>query len=86
MLRDGGYVIPAQSSIDEFSPMLMSEGSGQYWIYGEDDVYYYHKSLDPDGNYTSITKKLAKEIGADPFNARTWQLPYDPFNGWQPLP
>ncbi len=35
------YKIPFQSSVFTFNPTKMNEGSGDWWVYGEDKHYFY---------------------------------------------
>ncbi|UXN04614.1 hypothetical protein [Bartonella sp. HY406] len=41
ILIDKGYHIPEQSSIFKFKPIIMNNGSGDYWLLGEDDNNIY---------------------------------------------
>jgi hypothetical protein len=36
-----GYDIPKESSVFTFSPLCMNAGSGEWWVYGEDNKNYY---------------------------------------------
>jgi hypothetical protein len=36
------YFIPESSSLFSFRPTVMNSGSGDWWIYGEDNRYYYY--------------------------------------------
>jgi hypothetical protein len=42
LLIGRGYFIPADSSIFTFEPIEMNNGSGEWWIYGQDYRYYYY--------------------------------------------
>lgn len=37
-----GYFIPAESSFRDFLPVVMNQGSGEWWIYAEDSLRYYY--------------------------------------------
>lgn len=41
-----GYFIPAESNILSFRPTKWNEGSGEWWLYGEDTKYYYGLNTD----------------------------------------
>ena len=41
IIDDRGYIIPKESSIFSFRILVMNEGSGEWWIYGEDNNNYY---------------------------------------------
>ncbi len=36
------YFIPQGSSLFTFRPTVMNPGSGDWWLYGEDNRYYYY--------------------------------------------
>jgi hypothetical protein len=42
LLIGRGYFIPVDSSIFTFEPIEMNNGSGEWWIYGQDYRYYYY--------------------------------------------
>lgn len=69
-----GYIIPHQSSIFTFKTTKMNQGSGDYWLYGEDQSNYYTTLKQDDINpYTYISKEKAKLIlGFDKMNYTTW--------------
>ena len=54
-----GYFIPKESSVFTFTPLKMNEGSGEWWLYGEDDDNYYSLENDKDLPYMVISKKDA---------------------------
>lgn len=39
---DPEYFIPEGSTVFTFRPTVMNDGSGDWWIYGEDNRYYYY--------------------------------------------
>ncbi len=74
LLIGNGYIIPNQSSIFTFQAIKMNKGSGDYWLYGEDQKYYY-TTLEKDHPepYAFITKEKAKSIkNFDKTNFETW--------------
>lgn len=50
---DRGYFIPEGSSVFTFKPLRMNAGSGDWWIWGEDDSSYYVLT---DAGYYTIGK------------------------------
>lgn len=56
LLMDRENFIPAQSSLFTFEPYQVSQGSSNYWLYGEDDHYYYHFTYEPAHPYRYIAK------------------------------
>lgn len=74
-----GYVVPNQSSIFTFQVTEINKGSGDYWLYGEDQQYYYtslDKELEKDNTepYAFISKEEASLIvGFDKTNHETWR-------------
>jgi hypothetical protein len=41
LLYANGYFIPKESSVCTFRATVDNIGNGEYWLYGEDDKYYY---------------------------------------------
>lgn len=60
-----GYFIPQESNICDFQPLIMNNGSGDWWIYAKDRINIYH--LHPDNSlYYYINKyHLANYDGVD---------------------
>ncbi len=81
VLTDKGYRIPKESSIFTFEATKMNEGSGDYWLYGEDNQYYYSlalKDLVSGEPYIKISKQDAKEISYfDKHKFYTWKSAFD---------
>ncbi|NMH86599.1 DUF4952 domain-containing protein [Flavivirga algicola] len=82
LLIGNGYVIPNQSSVFTFKATKMNEGSGDYWLYGQDRNNYYttlvKDHLEP---YTYISKYETESIlGFDKINYNTWWNPKIPCN------
>lgn len=75
MLIERGYHIPDESSIFKFETTKMNEGSGDYWLYGEYDAYYYSiVRSDSDQPYIKIKKTKAKQIpDFNKTNIKTWR-------------
>lgn len=70
-----GYAIPEESSVFAFKVTQMNEGSGEWWLYGEDDVNYYSMMEESNGKpYTFISKANAEGcVGFDKLNYVTWK-------------
>lgn len=49
LVTNSGYYIPKESSIHTFKQLQVNEGSGEYWIYGEDDKNYYYAGEGVEG-------------------------------------
>ncbi len=81
VLTDKGYCIPKESSIFTFEATKMNEGSGDYWLYGEDSQYYYSlalKDLVSGEPYIKISKEKASKIDYfDRHDFPTWQSAFD---------
>lgn len=50
------YVIPEESSIFRFSPTVMNPGSGDWWLYGEDERFFYAFSGGEPSPYRAYPK------------------------------
>ncbi len=73
ILTSRGYVIPAESSVFTFVPTVMNEGSGEWWLYGEDGNFYYHFVGSPEIPYMKISRDHAKRCkGFDSKDYKTW--------------
>lgn len=73
LLIGRGYFIPKESSILTFKPIVMNEGSGEWWLYGEDNNNYYSMENTNNTGYIFLSKKDAKKC--EDFistNYKTW--------------
>jgi hypothetical protein len=73
LLTDNVYFIPAESNIFIFKVTKMNDGSGDWWLYGEDNKYYYGLNIDEgyDPKYYKLDK--GKEtINFDKHDYNTW--------------
>ena len=69
------YIIPRESSIISFTPTAMNSGSGDWWIYAEDQNNYYYYIGDETTPYIFISKKQSsKYTEFDSRNYMTWNL------------
>jgi hypothetical protein len=55
LLTGRGYFIPKESNIFVFKVTEDNDGSGEYWIYGEDKNYFY-RFIDTDSKYYKLKK------------------------------
>ena len=74
MLTDrGSYRLPPRSSIFTFAPTVMNEGSGGWWIYGEDlSRYYWFADGAPSGPLSMRKRAAASCAGFVPTDHTTW--------------
>ncbi|NRF70393.1 hypothetical protein HLB44_25640 [Aquincola sp. S2] len=71
LLTSRGFVLPAESSIWRFRVTQMNEGSGGWWLYGEDDRYYYRFIGRDEAPYEKITRREA--LRCQGFDARRYE-------------
>lgn len=75
MLTDNNYIIPKESSIWKFNAWKFNSGSGDWWLYGEDDTYYY--STETGEKFPGYIKIAKKDTCNFRFfnkeNIQTWQ-------------
>lgn len=73
-LHRNGFFIPEESSLSTFRETQQSQGSGEYWLYGEDEGYYYSMHVAGfDKPHIKISRGKAKTInGFDKLNYKTW--------------
>jgi hypothetical protein len=73
LLTGRGYVIPSESSIFAFEATVMNDGSGEWWLYGEDGRNYYAYLGAPESPYVTYAKVRAISCqGFDPHEIATW--------------
>ncbi|MBI2271383.1 MAG: hypothetical protein HYU69_13650 [Bacteroidetes bacterium] len=74
LITGQGFIIPAESSIVNFKVTMMNNGSGEWWLYGEDNNYYYTTMVNDNGKgYCAIPKSDTFQcIGFDKFNYKAW--------------
>ena len=79
LVTSRGFFIPYESSLYSFQTLVTNEGSGEYWIYGEDkDRYYYGGDGVSPNRYLSIKKKDANNCpDFNPTKFETWCI-FDP--------
>lgn len=66
-----GFVIPKEASIFTFKITKMNEGSGEWWLYAEDQQFYYHFSGDSGRPYIKIDRaNTCKDF--NPLDSNTW--------------
>jgi len=71
IVTENGYFIPQESNILVFNATKMNSGSGGWWLYGEDNKYYY--ALNPFGGYLKL-QKGNEPSDFDKFNYETWHI------------
>lgn len=70
-----GYFIPKESSIFTFTALVMNEGSGEWWLYGEDTNNYYSVENDINLPYIVFSKKDASKCKLFlPTDYTTWHV------------
>lgn len=74
LLTENEYIIPKESSIFTFEATKMNEGSGGWWMYGEDNKKYYALSMNSINKIISIDKGQSQKIkNFDKLNYKTWE-------------
>lgn len=73
LLTGRGYIIPKESSIFTFKATAMNEGSGEWWMYGEDSHFYYAQA-GPMACYHAFQKSRVSLVpGFVPTDVSTWK-------------
>ena len=72
MTTGRGFIIPDESSILTFRVNEMNDGSGEWWLYAEDNRYFY-TNVRTDASYTAFLKSELPLCPAfDPRDSTTW--------------
>ena len=72
-LTSKDFIIPQESSLSRFRVTVMNEGSGEWWVYGQDSRYYYYFTGDKTAPYLKFpVERAAGCQGFDPTNYLTW--------------
>jgi hypothetical protein len=72
LMIDEHYFIPQESNIFQFKVTVMNQGSGDWWLYGEDDKYYYALNLEnKNPKYLKFNKGLERK-NFNEKNYHTW--------------
>lgn len=66
-----GYFIPEGSSIFTFQPTVLNDGSGEWWLYGEDAEYFY--ALDPKDGMQALSIKKADSVRCPLFDEQKFE-------------
>ena len=70
---DPVYIIPNESSLCRFEVNQMNNGSGDWWIYAQDDSNYYFFLGYDSLPYSVFSRRAAEKcIGFDKVNVDTW--------------
>ncbi|MBI3215422.1 MAG: hypothetical protein HYZ38_16465 [Mycobacterium sp.] len=64
--------IPRESSVWEFEPTVVNDGSANYWIYGQDHANFYYFTDAQGGHVTMSRSAAARCPGFVPDNHDTW--------------
>jgi len=59
LLTGRGYSIPEESSVFTFRTLRMNDGSGEWWLYGEDTNNYYYFTGETSRPYIAFSKNEA---------------------------
>ena len=73
LLIEPNYIIPKESNIFQFDVNQMNEGSGDWWIYGQDNKNYYYYIGHDSMPYITFSNGAAQICsGFDKLNVNTW--------------
>ncbi len=73
LVTSSSYIVPEESSVFTFHVTKMNEGSGEWWLYGEDSRYFYHFTGAPGESYLKAEKsRIAHCSGFRPDKIETW--------------
>jgi hypothetical protein len=75
LLVDENYFIPSESNIFKFEITKMNDGSGDWWLYGEDNLFYYALNQENKNPKYFILKKTNTTIGFNKLDYSTWPKP-----------
>ena len=71
---ENGYEIPKESSMFTFEATKMNEGSGGWWMYGEDNKKFYALTIDSVNTIISIDKNQSQKIkNFNKLDFKTWK-------------
>lgn len=74
LATERAYVIPKESSVWTFTATVMNEGSGDWWIYGEDANNYYHYIGGEKESYRWVSREETQAWkGFDAHDSTTWR-------------
>jgi hypothetical protein len=67
------YRIPGESNMLTFVPLMLNQGSGDWWIYGEDGNNYYYHEGEGENDYYILKKSKANLCeNFNPVDIETW--------------
>ena len=73
LLIEPNYIIPKESNIFQFEVNQMNDGSGDWWVYGQDNKNYYYFLGSDFFPYITFSKGDAQTCsGFDKLNINTW--------------
>ena len=70
-ITENGYYVPKESRYSHFVSTIMNEGSGGWWLYGQDQVNYYALSDKHHYSYWVLPRGSEPE-GFSPTDKTTW--------------
>ncbi len=68
------YFIPKESSLLTFKPTRMNDGSGDWWLYGEDKTNYYALNIENKNPQYFKLEKGNETKNFEKFNYHTWNV------------
>jgi hypothetical protein len=71
-----GFKIPGESSLLTFRVTHMNQGSGEWWLYGEDGRHFYGVPDEGAAYLIFPRAKVPACAGFEPRNYRTWCAPF----------
>jgi hypothetical protein len=81
LVTGAGYAIPSESSIFTFRATVMNDGSGEWWMYGEDRRNFYgvpEKGAPPAGYLVFPRGRVGECPGFSARDVTTWCAPRQP--------
>ncbi|MFN8391215.1 MAG: hypothetical protein U0136_13065 [Bdellovibrionota bacterium] len=75
VIADRGFFIPAESSAMDFRVTQPNEGSGEWWIYGEDSNHFYALDEHEAAYYVFSKEKQSECRHFSKLDRATWCAP-----------
>lgn len=82
LVTGAGWYLPAESTVFTFTETRANEGSGEWWIAGEDGRNFYAQASSESGYLVISREAAAACAGFDRFDTSTWCMERAP--GSQP--
>ena len=74
LIVENGYVIPSESTVFTFKATKMNDGTGGWWLFGEDSNYYYDMNVDSSSALYFKKSKKDLSVSFDKYNYSTWDI------------